>query len=117
MADGLADNPAPERVKGKRGRPKSTPERNMLTRLRDYKEETLRFAHDFRVAFDNNLAERDLRMSKTYQKVSGGFRSLAGAQEWARLRSYISTARKHGRNVLGAIADAIAGRPFVPART
>jgi len=72
------------------------------------------FMHDFRVPFDNNLAERDLRMMKLKQKISGGFRTKRGAHLFARVRSYISTVRKHGNNVLDAISSALSGDPFIP---
>ena len=73
--------------------------------------------YDFRVPFDNHLGEWDLRMIKVKQKVSGGFRTLTGAQEFARIRGYISTARKNSVNVFGAIRDAFLGKPFIPSCT
>jgi transposase len=102
---GLTQNPlsnAPP-VKKKRGRkPKSKP-RNLLERLKCYADDILRFFYDFTVPFDNNFSERDLRMMKVKLKISGCFRSLNGAKYFARIRSYIGTARKQGINAFEAI--------------
>ena len=71
--------------------------------------------YDSSVPFDNNLAERDIRMVKVKQKVSGGFRTFAGAQQFASNRGYISTARKNSVSIFTAIKNAFAGDPFIPA--
>src|SRR5271168_5152878 len=89
-----------------RGRPKQRPGHNLLERLKTFKTETLRFLTDFDVPFTNNLAEQDLRMMKVKMKISGSFRTLEGAQTFASLRSVVSTARKHGCNILQILTAA-----------
>jgi transposase len=86
--------------------------RNLLLRLGRRKEELLRFVTDICVPFDNNQAERDLRMIKLQQKTSGGFRTEDGARRFCRIRSYLSTTRKQGRGVLGALEGACKGKPL-----
>ncbi|MCY0923550.1 MULTISPECIES: IS66 family transposase [unclassified Streptomyces] len=87
--------------------------RALAERLRDRTEEYQRYMVDFAVPFDNNQAERDLRMIKTQPKISGSWRTLTGARRFARIRSYISTVRKHGINPLTALRDLFAGRPWM----
>lgn len=103
---GIAANPHT----GKGPKPKA---RALAERLRDRTEEYQRYMTDFRVPFDNNRAERDLRMVKAQQKISGSWRTLTGARRFARIRSYISTVRKHGINPLTALRDLFAGRPWM----
>ena len=123
IAQGLEANPPPanpppkacgEHCRTKRGRKKQTPPKNLLDRLQKRKPQVLAFMHDFRVPFDNNLAERDVRMVKIKQKVSGAFRTRVGAETFCAIRSYISTVRKNGLNVIDAILNAFTGNPFIP---
>jgi transposase len=113
IAAGHTANPPPEPT-GKRGRPKRSTAGNLLCRLDDYTDEVLRFATDFSVPWDNNLAERDIRMVKIAQKISGGFRSDDGAEAFLAFRSYISTAAKQGVNRLDALQRLFKGSPWIP---
>ena len=74
----------------------------------------LRTNPDFRVPFDNNAAERDVRMMKVSRRVSGCFRTFEGAERFACIRGYISTARQTSRNIFEAIRGAFLGNPFIP---
>jgi transposase len=98
----------------KRGRPKQTKAQNLLDRLDQHEDAVLAFFHDLRVPFTNNQAEQAIRMIKVRQKISGGFRTLQGAQRFARIRSYLSTSRKHGLNLLQSITKALTGQPSLP---
>lgn len=96
----------------KRGRKAKNKSRRLIETMQQKKEQTLRFLYDPKVPFDNNLAERDLRMIKVKQKISGCFRTFKGAQVFCRIRSYISTVKKQGYNVLDAIVLALNKQPY-----
>lgn len=96
--------PNMKRKKGQRGRTKKSKARNLLERLRDYENDVLRFMENDFVPFTNNLGENDLRMTKVQQKISGCFRSIEGAYIFCRIRSYLSTCRKHGIDPTEALA-------------
>lgn len=98
MEIGFADNPAPKRVNAK-GKIAKTASLNLLECFRDRKKDILRFFYQENVPFDNNLAERDLRMFKLKQKISGTFRTIKGAKYFCRITSFISTLKKQQRNV------------------
>jgi len=114
---GLAfhETQTPLLCKGKRGRQPRRTGHNLLLRLLHYKQDVLRFLHDPAVPFTNNDAERDLRMMKCKQKISGGFRSTQGAEQFARIRGFISTVRKQGLNVLNSIQSVFSGNIIIPA--
>lgn len=103
LCEGEKDNPLSCIRVGARGRVKQTPAVNLLKRMRQHSADVLRFLGDLTVPFDNNQAERDIRMPKLKQKTSGCFRTVAGADAFAVTRSYVATLRKQGRNVFEAL--------------
>ena len=107
------ENPLPEAPAKKRGRKKKSKVLNLICRLENYKESVCLFIKNLCVPFDNNQAERDLRMVKVKTKVSGCFRSEEGAQEYLTIMSYIGSARKHGINAFKAIREALNGNPDI----
>jgi transposase len=121
LAEGYRANPPPatpkksEQGKRKPGRAKQSPARNLLDRLSQGKWAVLRFLLDFAVPFDNNQAERDLRMIKVQHKVLGCFRTEEGVAMFCRIRSYLSTLRKQGIAWLSALQHTLAGQPVLPA--
>lgn len=113
---GYAQNPVePLPLEPKRrGRRKQSKARNLLDRFRAHSKGILAFMGDFAIPFDNNLSERDLRMMKLRQKISGTFRNFEALEDFCRIRSYIATARKNGLKALEALHRVLLGKPFVP---
>ena len=105
------ENPLPVTTEKKRERKKKGKILALVERLDNYKASVCLFIHNFMVPFDNNQAERDLRMIKVKTKVSGCFRSEEGARDYLKIMSYIGTAHKQGHNAYDAIRKAISGCP------
>ena len=105
------ENPLPKTTEKKRGRKKKGKILALVERLANYKASVCLFIHNFMVPFDNNQAERDLRMIKVKTKVSGCFRTEEGARDYLKIMSYVGTAHKQGYNAYKAIKNAISGHP------
>jgi transposase len=108
----------PRRRKARDDSPKNKPiqqptPRRLINRLQRRRDEVLRFISDLSVPFDNNGSERDLRMIKLQQKISGCFRTSDGARNFCRVRSYLSTARKQGYSLLCSLERVFNGKPLV----
>lgn len=104
-------NPPPGSDGKKKGRKKKGKVLSLIERLDDYEAAVCLFVNDFTVPFDNNMAERDVRMIKTKTKVSGCFRSTKGAEDYLKIMSYVGTAKKQRINPFEAIRQAILGKP------
>jgi len=116
IESGMQENPVPQ-VSGtvlKRGRKKQSKAKNLLDRCQKYEREILSFMYEFSVPFSNNLAERDIRMMKLQQKISGTFRSEEGADWFCRIRGYISTVKKNELPVFASLLKVFEGYPFIP---
>jgi transposase len=115
LEEGYQANPPDPPSISKKGRHKQSPARHLLDRLCTHQDAVLAFLDHFAVPFDNSLAERDIRLVKVQQKISGCFRALGGAQAFCRIRGYLSTLRKQGVPVLTALEQALYGHPVFPA--
>jgi len=114
IQQGWRTNPTTPRASPASRSRKQHPASDLLNRLQQGRECVLAFLYDFAVPFDNNLAERDVRMVKVQQKVSGSFRSQAGVVAFCRIRSYLSTLRKQGLHLLSALEATLCGHPVLP---
>ena len=114
---GHQQNPPPTVRTRERGPIGRTPAANLLRRLDEHRDDVLRFAHDFQVPFDNNLVERDIRMIKIQQKISGSWRTTTGADRFLAIRAYISTARKQDHSLFDALTRLADHQPWLPAPT
>ena len=117
LTQGFKANPMPSTPPNKpkkRGRIKRSPPRNLLERLQSQRDAVLGFMRDFDIPFDNNQAERDVRMMKLKQKISGCFRSVDGARMFCRIRGYLSTLRKQNQPILDALIRLLSGQPISP---
>lgn len=112
---GIGENsePPPIKIPGKRGRYKRTKGRNLVERLISQQEPVLAFAFNKNVPFTNNLAERDIRPAKVKQKISNCFRTVTGADIYARIEGFVSTARKNNRNVFSELCATFEGTNFI----
>lgn len=111
LAQGEAECPKPPpKESGKRGKQKKEFSRNLLERLRDFEDDTLRFMTEAIVPFTNNQGENDLRMTKVQQKISGCFRSMDGARVFCRIRGFLSTCRKNQVSPADALRDLFQGK-------
>ena len=111
LRQGRRNHPRRQHHQGRTQQDKAT---NLLDRLEDYDLSVLAFLIDPKVPFSNNQAEQDIRMIKVKQKISGGFRTFKGAQDFARIRGYLSTCRKQGHNLWEACRCLVLGQPFMP---
>lgn len=109
-ADKECPPPKRDKDKPKRGRIKKTKSRNLLERLREYKDDVLRFMEHSEVPFTNNRGENDIRMTKVQQKISGCFRSMEGAYIFCRIRAYLVTCDKHGIGASDALEILFKGK-------
>ena len=115
LAAGDAAEPPPQPGRRGTGWRLRSPGARVLFHLRRHREAVLRFLGDLAVPFDNSEAERDVRMMRVEQKISGGFRTPNGAVTFCTLRGYLTTARKQGQHALAVLRDALTGHPWIPA--
>jgi|APDOM4702015118_1054815.scaffolds.fasta_scaffold21937_1 transposase len=110
----LTRHPRAARHDKRRGRVKQSVAFNLINRMREHAGAVLRFVTDLRVPFTNNLAERAIRMPKVKQKISGGWRTFEGAQNFCTIRSYLDTMHKQGHNMFEVLRQTFRGRPLSP---